>query len=435
MRRFEELQPAELHERDVAASQFDLQPDAVLRGAEQHRLRLEPEPVLASRQHLFDDIARLIGVVAHRHQRRLLGGGALAPQVLRETLSRQTDDAVGRGEDSLRRAVVALQRHPPRRRVELRREVEDVAHRRAAETVDRLRVVADDGEATSVGLHRQQQARLQAVGVLVLVHQHVAEAAADCAREIGVGDHLCPVEQEVVVVEHRLRLLGLDVGEEQTLQLVLPLGAPREAPLQDLGELRLCVHHRRVDRKAGRFQRETLALRRQRQFVADEVHQVGRILAIVDGEGGVEPDVAGVLAQEARADAVEGARPGKAGAGEPGVARRKLRRNALHAPRHLVGGTAREGEQQDLPGVGAVREQVRDAMGEGVGLARPGAGDHQQRAGCVVRADAVGDRVALRLVESGQIVRQARLGRVGRGFAHRSPSPARASTAAGCGGR
>ena len=50
-------------------------------------------------------------------------------------------------EDRLGRAVVALQRDDARGLRELLRKVEDVAHRRAAERVDRLRVVADHRDA------------------------------------------------------------------------------------------------------------------------------------------------------------------------------------------------------------------------------------------------------------------------------------------------
>jgi hypothetical protein len=84
----------------------------------------------------------------------------------------------------------------------------------AAEAVDGLGVVAHHGEAAAVGLHGQQDAGLQAVGVLVFVHQHVAEALAHLPGQLG-SDHLGPVEQQVVVVEHLLGLLGLHVGAEQ----------------------------------------------------------------------------------------------------------------------------------------------------------------------------------------------------------------------------
>ena len=50
---------------------------------------------------------------------------------------------------------------------------------------------------------------------------------------------------------------------------------------------------------------------REAELVPDEVHQVGGILAVVDGEGRVEADLLGIFAQQPRADAVEGAGPGQ----------------------------------------------------------------------------------------------------------------------------
>jgi hypothetical protein len=43
-----------------------------------------------------------------------------------------------------------------------------------------------------------------------------------------------PVEQQVVVIEHALRLLGVDVGGEQHGAGRLPLAAPRERLIEHL---------------------------------------------------------------------------------------------------------------------------------------------------------------------------------------------------------
>ncbi len=141
----------------------------------------------------------------------------------------------------LRRAVVAIERDDLGRRVEVLREVEDVAHVGGAERVDRLRVVADDGEAAPVALQRQQDRGLQPVGVLVFVDQHVIEAAADVLGDGRVGNHLCPVEQQVVVIEHVLALLGFDVGGEQLLQFLRPRRAPLEGRMQHVVDGQLGV--------------------------------------------------------------------------------------------------------------------------------------------------------------------------------------------------
>jgi hypothetical protein len=112
--------------------------------------------------------------------------------------------------------------------------------------------------------------------------------------------------------------------------------------------------------------------------VAHQVHQVAGVFAVVDGEAGVEPDAPGPVAQQACADSVEGARPAQLGLRQPGPAGGPLRQDAPHAPPHLVGRAAREGEQQNARRVGAVGDQMRHAVRQRVGLARAGAGDHQQ---------------------------------------------------------
>ena len=68
----EELQPAELHERHIAAGEFHLKLAGMAGGAEEDRLLHQPLARLAVLQNLIDDMARLIGFVLHRHEARLL---------------------------------------------------------------------------------------------------------------------------------------------------------------------------------------------------------------------------------------------------------------------------------------------------------------------------------------------------------------------------
>ena len=56
-----------------------------MRGAKQHRLLLQRDAGLALLQHLLDDVARLVGLVADRHQLRPLRRGAVGPEVLRDS--------------------------------------------------------------------------------------------------------------------------------------------------------------------------------------------------------------------------------------------------------------------------------------------------------------------------------------------------------------
>ena len=216
-------------------------------------------------------------------------------------------------------------------------EVEDVAHGRGAERIDRLRVVADHGEAAPVGLERQQDRRLQPVGVLIFVDQDMIEARADLGGELALGQHVREIEQQVVVIEHVLALLRLDVSGEQLLQLGRPVGAPRKRPAQHLLERRLAVHRARIDRQARALGRETVLGARQIELVAHQVHQVGRVLAVVDGERAVEPDALGIFAQQPRADGVERAGPGEPG-GRVGAARRGSR---MRSARRSISAAAR----------------------------------------------------------------------------------------------
>ena len=73
----------------------------MMRGAEQHGLVLQQRAGLAVLQHALDDVARLVGLVAHGDEARALGGVAIGPQVLGEALGGKVDDGVGGGEDRL----------------------------------------------------------------------------------------------------------------------------------------------------------------------------------------------------------------------------------------------------------------------------------------------------------------------------------------------
>ena len=113
----------------------------------------------------------------------------------------------------------------------------------------------------------------------------------------------------------------------------------------------------------------------------DQVDQVGGVLAVMDRERRIEADLLGVVAQQPGADAVEGAGPGQRVGHDAGVVAHDLARDALDPPRHLGGGAARKRHQQNAARVGAVDDQMGDAMRQRVGLAGAGAGNHQQRRG------------------------------------------------------
>ena len=139
--------------------------------------------------------------------------------------------------------------------------------------------------------------------------------------------------------------------------------------------------------------------------MAHDRDQVFGVAAIENREGLLQSDPRGIFAQQPRADAVERARPLQGGGRLPRrCAERsmeKLSRPALHLRRR----PARERQQQNALRIGAAADQVRDAVGERVGLAGAGAGDDQQRSAVLrLRTRAVLDRESLLGVEGGEEV-------------------------------
>src|SRR5262245_65331839 len=104
--------------------------------------------------------------------------------------------------------------------------IKDVAHVGGPETVDRLGVVADHREPSTVGLEPEKNACLQRVGILIFVDQDVIEERAYRTGKLGHLHEFRPVEEQVVIVEHALALLGCNVTIEQLAELNLPFCAP-----------------------------------------------------------------------------------------------------------------------------------------------------------------------------------------------------------------
>src|SRR5271166_4491911 len=100
----EEFEAAEFDEGDVAPGQFDLERTAVMGSAEQHGLLLQRRAALAVVQNFFDDVARLVGLVADADEARAISRLPLGPEVLGKALRSEINDAVGGGKDRLGRA-------------------------------------------------------------------------------------------------------------------------------------------------------------------------------------------------------------------------------------------------------------------------------------------------------------------------------------------
>ena len=125
----------------------------------------------------------------------------------------------------------------------------------------------------------------------------MVEALADLAGKGWIADHLRPVEQQIVMVENVLSLLRLDIDGEQLLQFGGPDGAPREGRCQHILDRQLGVDASRIDGETSTFGRETVFRLREPSLVPHEVHQIGRVLAVVNGESRIEADLARIVAE------------------------------------------------------------------------------------------------------------------------------------------
>lgn len=124
---------------------------------------------------------------------------------------------------------------------------------------------------------------------------------------------MAPVQQEVVVIEDVVPLLGHDIGFEQPTQLVRPIGTPRKTLGERLLEGAPGIDRVGVDRQAGVLAGKAGSGSGQAELRAYKVEEIRRIGAVENREGRVEPDRKGVEPQKAAADRMKCSRPGQDG--------------------------------------------------------------------------------------------------------------------------
>ena len=327
-----------------------------------------------------------------------LAGAGLGPQVLLAARLVALDDGVGRGEDRLGRAVVLLEKDRARVGVVLL-ELDDVADRGPAEGVDRLVGVTDDDElarldgvltprlAIRPADELAHELVLRVVGVLVLVDEHVPEAAPVVLGHVGEGlqdvhrRHDDVVEVERVGLAQPPLVLGVDlrqglvlVGAARLLRVLV--GRDPAGVLLLVDELVLEV----ADPVAHGPRREALGV--EVEVAHDERDEPLAVGGVVDGEAALHADLRRLAAQDAHARRVEGHDPHRL---------RPRPDEVLDPLAHLRGGLVGEGDREDLPRLRAAGgEQVGDAVREHPGLARARAGDDEQGAALVQDGLALG---------------------------------------------
>jgi len=368
-----EAQTAVLVEGDAAAAELDLEVEAVVGGPEEHCLVAEPDSLLSSLEYPGEDQFRLLGLVSTRQQLRAGAAESGGDEVLGEALSGLGDDPVGRRQQLGRAAVVVDQEQPAHGGV-AQRKVEDVPHRRRPEGVDRLRVVADHGEALTARPQMVEDFCLERVGVLVLVDQYRLELCTHRLASSGVLEEGVEEKEQIVVVEHPLRGLAVDIGAEEQFQAAALLDAPGEVRLHHAVERQAGIDAPTVDVETGGLARKSSLASPQLQLGAEHLQEIFGVAAVVDGEARVEPHPLAVLPEEPGGDGVERSAPDPARGPRFPVAE-----EPVDPAEQLARGAAGEGQQEDPIRRDASVDQMRHAVGERGGLSRSRPGDEQQR--------------------------------------------------------
>ena len=265
------------------------------------------------------------------------------PQLLPLAAQIVADDAVGRVKDVAGAAVVLFQTDDPGVFI-LGLEGEDVFDRRPAELVDALVVVAHDADIARAAREERGEQILQVIRVLILVDQHVTEAALPVTAYLlvllqepdRIGDQI--VEIHRAGGEQAAHILHIDLSDADAAD-VAAIARPAEVFLRvDLRVLRaadLAEKHRR---------REALFI--QIQILDDALHQALDVARVVDRKARGEAEPLRLAAQDAHAGRVEGAGPDVAA-----LLAEHPRQALLQLARGLVG----EGDREDAPGLNGIQ--------------------------------------------------------------------------------
>ena len=233
VRLFEEPQTAPDLERDVPAPQLELDFDRVPMAAVEDGDVVELPLLVKQVENVLGDELRLDApVVAGRHG-RLQPGRPHGAQFLGQPARVHGDAGVRKGQDLRHGPIVRLELVLPSVRISLL-EPQDVLEIRAPETVDGLRVIADDADVPVRRSQRVYDRALDRVGVLVLIHQDVLELVGQNAPHVRMlRQENEPRREEVVVVEELALAFAHRVKFEDARDVLGLIGEHRITPGED----------------------------------------------------------------------------------------------------------------------------------------------------------------------------------------------------------
>ena len=330
----------------------------------------------------FDDKTRFVEIGPGLEGADRLAFAGVGPQVLAEAVAVVLDNGVGGGKDVAVRTVVLLQPDDVVAAI-VALEFAHVAHFGATEAVDRLVVVADGKNLGPAAGQQLQPGILQAVGVLELVDQDMAETLLVVrAQRLVALQQLVAAQQQFGKVADALAValrlvLGIDIDPLLRV-VVVHLGLRGADALLLVG----------IDEMAQLARRVFLVVDVQvLEQALDHRQLVG---GIKDLEALRQPGLAVVRAQQAVAQPVKGADPHAAD-----VDRHQRRQPRCHFLGRLVGKRHRQHPvRPDLAG----GNQPGNTGGQHPRLATAGAGKNQrmhrrQRHRLQLRGIEIGEKV------------------------------------------
>src|SRR5262249_23202958 len=122
--------------------------------------------------------------------------------------------------------------------------------------------------------------------------------------------------------------------------------------------------------KAGIVASGALVGLRETEMVTEQIHQLSRILAIMNGEVTVKSDLVRIFAQQSAADRMECPRPGQGINHQSRLFRQDLRGDPLNPADHLLRRSPGKGEEHDATRINAPNNEMGHTVGERLCLSR-----------------------------------------------------------------
>ena len=335
-----------------------------------------------ARQHVREHPVGFVALVQATHHRHAIAGRECGPQRLAHPRRVLADDDVGQRQDFRRGAIVLLQPYDAGSG-EVATERENVLHVCTAPAVDGLIVVAHHADVLVLAPQQLDEAVLRVVGVLVLVHEHVIEAALPAGELARVALEQAHGHHEQVIEVHGVRgaIRHLHVGIHLRHRLRERI-AREFGVLLDADELVLGIADGAAN-GAGRNGLGRNAMPLHEPFDHREL-----LVFIVDRERCGPMELLRGPAHDARTDRVKRAHP---------HALRLVAELARYPFAHFASGLVGERHRENAVRLNATLEnEAGDARGEHTRLARAGAGEHEQRTIAVL------DRLALCRIQPGE---------------------------------